>query len=129
MTKIQVLEAIFDDSWNAQDYAYVGESVPWTLKGAKFPVLEFIKNLPGANFFNGKKVAACLMRLIKEGKIASFRFGREYSECLYVTVLPEQDEKGRFLVLDRANQIMKALKRVKADELHLNGTEIRALWD
>jgi hypothetical protein len=129
--KTKLLEAIFDyNSWNAKDYAYVGESVPWTLKGAKFPVLEFIKKLPGANFFNGKKVAACLMRLIREGKIASFRFGREYSECLYVTVsLADHGTCNPEVLPGRAKQIMNALKRVKADELHLNGTEIRAWWD
>ena len=131
----EILSLIFADSAPLNPYAYVGTSCLGPMgKGGRYrdDILDFIAKMPAANNFDGEKLARELKQMIQQGLIREYKFGREYSEVVYITVLDFQHvtrltPQELSLRVERVKTIMKNI--LGADEVSSNGSVVRAWWD
>jgi len=147
MNPTKLLEIIFDENDSCVEGGpTVRESASITKSFPNQSIIPFIQKL-AYNAFNGAKVASFLVQMAKQGKIMSFRFGREYSPVLYLTVSPYAkglcDPPDKNILEIRIQKIIGALKKLKADEVEREGAVeyhddtglvqeggiVRAWWD
>jgi hypothetical protein len=83
--------------------------------------LLFVRGLE-YNKFDGKKLATCIEHLVLQNLVSKFRFGREYSPVLYVTVNPLDDSMSKVstntVLLARTRHVLRTLaEQCQPDEL------------
>lgn len=127
-----LLKLIFGDSGNALLMASVTSCSP----ASGDPIIKFMREEKNGkplryNDFNGGRVANFLDGLIDNGDAVGFRFGREYSPVLYLTVSQWvlQSKRTPEQMKVAIARIMEGFKALKADEVSCDGNTIRAWWD
>lgn len=138
--RVKLIQDIFSPEGNPELYrATVEVQTIIDGDGREFhPVIGEIARISSYNNFGGRRVAKFLRDNIfanGHGAITSFRFGREYSPVLYLTVaraVKEGEDYRKLSAKERRDVTRKLLARAKAeidpDEADIIGPGMIRLW-
>lgn len=106
----ELLNLIYNENADVDAFAYVESFTRDCNKNQYTNILSWMRDL-NYNDFHGKEIVPVIERLIKNGNLLSFRFGREYSPVIYLTVHNWDSQAKRSLTDEQFERRKKNVAR------------------